>query len=154
MVNMSKIMLCLMAILSTSCSSVVLLTKTHQTSDLMEANWLLQSMGSYNCIWSDVIDADDSSRHDDIVATKAARHRANFRKLYTLIEIRRGIFDYTGLIGYGKATWQTSDRRYQFQIGVRDKYFAASDKEVISWFYLYTDVNGVIVEKKPVTSNL
>lgn len=154
MVNASKIMFCLAIIFCTSCSSVCLFTKTHETANLTEANRLLKSMESYHSIWRDIGDAEESSRHDDIAVKRAARHRANFRKLYTLIETRRGIFDYQGIIGYGKVVWQPSDRRYQFQIGVREEWASANPKDVMSWFYLYTDVNGIIVEKKPVLSNL
>ncbi len=157
--NVSRIILCVMAIFFVSCNSVVLFTKTHQTPNLKQARRLLQSMERVDNIWNDLRDASDSSFKKgmpwryEISAKEAAQHRANFRRLYTLIETQRRVFDYPGLITFGKARWQPSDHRYQFRIGVPDDKMAISERDVISEFYLYTNVNGVIVEKKPVISN-
>ncbi|HRH96837.1 MAG TPA: hypothetical protein PLB55_12925, partial [Prosthecobacter sp.] len=95
----------------------------------------------------------DMPRRYEMVAKEVSQHRANFRKLYTLIETQRRIFDYPTLITYGKVRWQSANHRYQFRIGVPDDKMAFSGRDVISEFYLYTDINGVILEKNPVVSN-
>ena len=124
------------ALMLTSCSSVVLFKKTRETAALREARKILWSLGNAADI---IIRTQDSS--------EIPKDREAFRRLFVLIETKRSIFDYPKLISYGYVAWQSWDKRYRFRIGIRD---AIQEGNTTSEFYIYTDVNGNILEKKPV----
>ena len=152
----ARIILCLMVTLFMSCNSVVLFKRTRPTPKLLEAQVLLLSMEDAGNVFGDVREAADNSLkkeqpwRQEIVVTNAARHRANLRKLYTLIETKRQILDYPRLLTYirGHVAWQSWNHRYRFRMGVQDDGIA--EGKVTSEFEIYTDQNGVIIEKKPV----
>lgn len=140
-----KISLFAAIVFATSCTSTVWFPKSKETEKLRSAEELLLTLKDYRGMQSDMISA--AKRSDSEASKRYDEHRAKLKQLFLLIETKRSIFDYPRLITYGYATWQPWDRRYRFRLGIRDRW---GEGKASSEFYLYTDTNGVIVEKKPV----
>ena len=140
-----KTMLLIAVMLATSCTSTVWFPRRKETLKHQNAEKLLLTLKSYRDMQRDMVHAE---KDGDSEAVKLyAEHRAKLKQLFSLIETKRSIFDYPRLITYGYPAWQAWDSRYRFRLGIRDR---LGEGKASSEFYLYTDVNGVIVEKKPV----